>query len=294
MGDRAGIGASRPVAQKVLGTPRTEGARALTRRGTFSSGHLKSGPVQPQGAPPPTSANPKLRQTPWRDRPKEHRSLVGSRNATRRDVRGARCTRTSPGAPRPHDDSEVTSWDVGARGLGGPLGSTAVWSPEWLILAFPMSRKCRQHAMSTPEGLWPVGPQAVGRCPPPASTAEPRSLFGPSPDYSRGRGVVPSGVRLGDASNHRDYQPSLYLTYRAEAPRAEVRARPRRPRHVLTFGADLRRRGVGGSRSPSGAAIGLCPLSLRSQGLRPVPRARPSHVQPFPLPTSKLRPERRP
>lgn len=243
MGDRAGIGASRPVAQKVLGTPRTEGARALTRRGTFSSGHLKSGPVQPQGAPPPTSANPKLRQTPWRDRPKEHRSLVGSRDATRRDVRGARCTRTSPGAPRPHDDSEVTSWDVGARGLGGPLGSTAVWSPEWLILAFPMSRKCRQHPMSTPEGLWPVGPQAVGRCPPPASTAEPRSLFGPSPDYSRGRGVVPSGVRLGDASNHRDYQPSLYLTYRAEAPRAEVRARPRRPRHVLTFGADLRRGG---------------------------------------------------
>lgn len=252
MGDRAGIGASRPVARKVLGTPRTEGARALTRRGTFSSGHLKSGPVQPQGAPPPTSANPKLRQTPWRDRPKEHRSLVGSRDATRRDVCGARCTRTSPGAPRPHDDSEVTSWDVGARGLGGPLGSTAVWSPEWLILAFPMSRKCRQHAMSTPEGLWPVGPQAVGRCPPPASTAEPRSLFGPSPDYSRGRGVVPSGVRLGDASNHRDYQPSLYLTYRAEAPRAEVRARPHRPRHVLTLGADLRRGGVGGSRSPSG------------------------------------------
>lgn len=160
MGDRAGIGASRPVAQKVLGTPRTEGARALTRRGTFSSGHLKSGPVQPQGAPPPTSANAKLRQTPWRDRPKEHRSLVGSRDATRRDVRGARCTRTSPGAPRPHDDSEVTSWDVRVRGLGGPLGSTAVWSPEWLILAFPMSRKCRQHPMSTPEGLWPVGPQA--------------------------------------------------------------------------------------------------------------------------------------
>lgn len=144
--------------------------------------------------------------------------------------------------------------ELGRRGAGSrwPFGVYGSLESRVADFSFSYEQEVSPARHVNPRGALARWPPGLGRCPPPASTAEPRSLFGPSPDYSRGRGVVPSGVRLGDASNHRDYQPSLYLTYRAEAPRAEVRARPRRPQHVLTFGADLRRGGVGGSRSPSG------------------------------------------